>query len=157
MPELFADIPAIGPVEAEQLRRDKLSHAEHERHILIAADLDKGLSYRSIAAKYDVGLSQVARVAAKLETHKGAVRKYMTARALELADDWADASREAAKKGDHRPAKDWLLHAQEIDPIADTGAGITIIIGDGRGQAGPVPSFPSSQVIDTQVLRLPEP
>jgi len=38
----------------------------------------------------------------------------------------------AASKGDHRPAKDWLLHARSIEPVVEQGnqgARIAIIIG----------------------------
>ena len=65
------------------------------------------------------------------DTDRGVV-KLLSARGLDFAEDWAKASRLAAEKGDHRPAKDALLHARAIEPVADqgnTGTRIAIIIG----------------------------
>ncbi|MFN0314736.1 MAG: hypothetical protein ACKVQA_06850 [Burkholderiales bacterium] len=65
------------------------------------------------------------------DTERGVV-KLLNAKALDLTENWIDAARIAAEKGDHRPAKDALLHARAIEPIADSGAGgtrIAIVIG----------------------------
>lgn len=141
--DVFTDVPAYTP-ETELLTRIKQSD---DRNVAILADLDHGLNYRSIAAKYDVGLATIARLAAKMEVHKGAARKYMVAKALEVAEDWLDASKEAAKKGDHRPAKDWLLHAQEIEPIADSPKmGIQINVGNGGAPVQAVTDIPTISV-----------
>lgn len=43
---------------------------------------------------------------------------------------WKTALPIAGAKGDHRPAKDLLLHTKAIQPVADAGhAGITVLIG----------------------------
>lgn len=48
----------------------------------------------------------------------------------EAVTAWRQALPIAGAKGDHRPAKDLLLHTRAIQPVADAGhAGITIQIG----------------------------
>lgn len=135
---VISDVPARSPDPVQSPRKQS-----DDRNIAILADLTNGLSYRAIAAKYEVGLGTVARLAVKMTPFKGAARNYMIAKALEVADDWLDASREAAKRGDHRPAKDWLLHAQEIEPIADKPQlGIQINVGNGTAPVQDVTSLP---------------
>jgi hypothetical protein len=49
---------------------------------------------------------------------------------LPAANAWGDAIDVAAQKGDHRPAKDLLLHTKVIEPVArDEGSSTTILIG----------------------------
>jgi DNA-binding XRE family transcriptional regulator len=60
------------------------------------------------------------------------VVKLLMAKGLELTEDWLLASKVAALKGDHRPAKDALLHAKAIDPVNDGSQGrmqVAIMIG----------------------------
>ena len=54
----------------------------------------------------------------------------MAAYALPAFTDWRRASRKASDRGDHRPARDWLMHAGIVDPLPDTGrfGGTTINI-----------------------------
>ncbi len=47
----------------------------------------------------------------------------------EAADAWVDAVGIASAKGDHRPAKDLLLHSRVIEPLAYEGGGVTVQIG----------------------------
>lgn len=59
--------------------------------------------------------------------------------------DWATASRRAAGKGDHRPARDWLLHAGVIQPIAEQ-APVTVQVAVGVALPGiPAPGAESAQ------------
>jgi hypothetical protein len=43
---------------------------------------------------------------------------------------WLKAMKVAATRGDHRPTKDWLMHAGSIDPLPETqrGSGPSIVI-----------------------------
>ncbi len=83
------------------------------------------------------------------DTERGVV-KLLSAKAIDFAEDWTTASKHAAEKGDHRPAKDALLAIKAIEPVGDSqgGRGITIIIG--------TPEQPiqlnTPQVIDTVVV-----
>ena len=68
-----------------------------------------------------------------LETEaKDAAVKILRGTAERAARSWGTAIGVAADKGDHRPAKDLLLHTGVIDPIPDgavSGTRIAIIIG----------------------------
>jgi hypothetical protein len=59
---------------------------------------------------------------------------------------WTKAMKVAATRGDHRPTKDWLMHAGSIDPLPETsrGTGTSIVIVN----AG-LPGMPSGQSIHT--------
>jgi hypothetical protein len=153
--DLFHDVPAIGPDDALIHKNARKDQEADLRNLAILTDLEQNVPYRSIAAKHGASLSTICELAARRRATKDAALKYLMANGLDFAEDWAQASREAAKRGDHRPAKDALLHTQVIDPLQDTGAGmgVTIIIGNGASQAGPAPAFPNTlQVIDTQAL-----
>ena len=48
------------------------------------------------------------------------------------AEQWREAIPIAAKKGDHRPSRDLLLHTGVIDPVsAQHDSGVTVIVGGG--------------------------
>ena len=55
----------------------------------------------------------------------------LIAKGFDFADNWIRASEKAAEKGDHRPAKDALLHIRAIEPVNDgsQGTNIAIVIG----------------------------
>jgi len=57
---------------------------------------------------------------------------------------WLQAQGVAAVRGDHRPARDWLMHAGVIDPLPDAGKGsgpaVVIINAPMPGMPGYVPS-----------------
>lgn len=58
-----------------------------------------------------------------------------------MARAWQRAAEHAAEKGDHRPARDLLLHTDVIEPIPDAQhtTGVQIIIGMPGQPAGPDP------------------
>ena len=73
-------------------------------------------------------------------------------------DDWRTASGVAAKRGDHRPAKEWLLHSGALDQLPDTGKGTgpaVVIIN------APLPGMPGGVSIgtphDVRALRSDDP
>lgn len=67
-----------------------------------------------------------------VEVDGSGVVKLLQAKGLDFAEDWIKASAKAAEKGDHRAAKDALIHAKLIEPVGDSVNGstrIAIIIG----------------------------
>ena len=59
-----------------------------------------------------------------------------------MLKDWIGASTQASARGDHRPAKEWLLHAGILDPLPDAGRGsgpAVVIIN------APMPGMPGYQ------------
>ena len=59
------------------------------------------------------------------------VANLLAAKGLDFAENWITASQKASEKGDHRPAKDALLHIRAIEPVNDgtQGTNIAIVIG----------------------------
>jgi len=95
-------------------------------------DLENGATLRDAARKIGVSHTTAWRWLRQYEGSQESVAKYLAIRALDRVEDWEKASAAAATKGDHRPAKDWLLHAKAIEPVADGNQGrtnIAIIIG----------------------------
>lgn len=68
----------------------------------------------------------------------------LEAYAVPLLRDWRKASQAAARHGDHRPAKDWLLHAGLIDPLPDPSHGGPQIVVINHS----LPGLPEQTVID---------
>ena len=64
----------------------------------------------------------------------------MSAYALPMLNDWRKASHKASDRGDHRPARDWLLHAGVLEPLPDTSksSGTQIVIVN-----NPLPGMPA--------------
>lgn len=68
----------------------------------------------------------------------------MGAYAGPMLTHWIKASRSASARGDHRPARDWLLHAGSIDPLPETArhSGTSIVIVN-----APLPGMPGAIAI----------
>lgn len=57
-------------------------------------------------------------------------KELLEALEIDAVRAWRDAIPIAGKKGDHRPAKDLLLHTKAITPVADQShQGLTVTIG----------------------------
>ena len=74
----------------------------------------------------------------------------MSAYAEPMLRQWATAARVAAIRGDHRPARDWLLHAGVVEPLPDgrqySGPSVVIV-------NSPLPGMPGAdltRVIEAQ-------
>jgi hypothetical protein len=73
----------------------------------------------------------------------------MQAYAAPMLEDWIGASRKASARGDHRPARDWLLHAGSIEPMPEstrTSGPAVVIINN------PLPGMPG--YVDTNTPRV---
>lgn len=74
------------------------------------------LSLRAIADAVGISESSVSRILAyQVADLKQSTKDVMSTAILERLDDWAKASRIAAKKGYHQPAKDFIEAAGGID------------------------------------------
>jgi hypothetical protein len=79
-------------------------------------DRDRG----TVANVLQSGESQALRQ--QLETDaREEVLRLLKASGPQAAREWAHAVTQAANKGDHRAARDLLLHAGLIDPVPDDG------------------------------------
>jgi hypothetical protein len=90
-----------------------------------------GGTLKSAAEALGVSVSTAYRRLQLIEVDESGVVKLLRLNELKLLDDWMKASEKAAEKGDHRPAKDALLHAKAIEPVNDNQGGtrIAIVIG----------------------------
>jgi hypothetical protein len=103
-----------------------------EQTLQLFAELDAGKTVAEAAQAVNVNLRTAYRILEKYEAAAElAIPKLLRINGIQLLEDWLSASRHAAEKGDHRPAKDALLHAGAIDPVSDgsAGHGVTIVIG----------------------------
>ena len=67
------------------------------------------------------------------------------------AKDWLTASAIAAKRGDHKPAKEILLHAGVIERLGDTpGPQVVMFVGM---PGHPAMEPPSQEVIDAEMAK----
>ena len=106
-------------------------------------------SYHALAEQCGVSVetARMTCVAAGRDT-----AELMSAFAAPMLKLWMLAARAAAKRGDHRPAKEWLLHAGTIEPLPDTSrfGGTTINIVN-----SPLPGTASTLTIDTADRQIP--
>jgi hypothetical protein len=65
--------------------------------------------------------------------------------------DWIRASRTAGKRGDHRPARDYLLHAGALEPLPETarGGGPAVVIVN-----NPLPGMPGVPLVGRPTMAI---
>jgi transposase-like protein len=121
-----------------------------ERRDIQRLKLVEGESISEIARRTGRNRETVANVlrsedtrelAQHLETEsREAVLKVLRGSSEQAARDWRRASSTAADKGDHRPAKDLLLHTGVIQPLdSPVNVGVRVIGGSADQPAGPDP------------------
>jgi hypothetical protein len=100
-------------------------------------------SYRELAAQ--AGCNETtARITCIAATKSAA--DLMSAYAAPALMQWLKAMKVAATRGDHRPTKDWLMHAGSIDPLPESqrNAGPSIVIVNTS-----LPGLPTGQPVIT--------
>lgn len=98
-----------------------------QRNLVLALKrAEPDLSLRKIAEAVGISESSVSRILAyQVADLKASTKAVMATAILERLDDWAKASRIAAKKGYHQPAKDFLEAAGGIDAKPTTAVTVT--------------------------------
>jgi len=109
---------------------------DDELELALMSLVDQGLSVREAASQVGVNLRTayhlMARSEESLDALRGATRRFMARQALQRVDDWRIASEVGArKKGNHAPARDWLLHAGVIDALESDHTSVRIAINIG--------------------------
>jgi predicted DNA-binding protein (UPF0251 family) len=115
---------------------------------------DLGKTQPEIAAIMECSQSTVSTTLAKLKQTPAVTQALMKGESLNRLQDWKRASKVAAKRGDHRPAREWIEAAHpELRPTQGNtsgGGGVVINIG--------APGQPlSPPAIDVQVVRVSPP
>jgi hypothetical protein len=109
--------------EIEQVRLDFLCHSLNRVQLsekygrtrnTIARCLD-GKEFEELRRQVDGEVREV-------------VRRRMVAKADGAVDHWERSMGVAADRGDHKPSKDWLMHAGVVDPVDSTESGPKVIV-----------------------------
>jgi transposase-like protein len=122
-----------------------------ERREIQCLRLVDGDSVSEIARKTGRNRETIANVLQAEDTHalrvqlenegkEAAMRELQSAR-HRAARAWGTAMQQAADRGDHRPAKDLLLHTGVIQPLEKGGMNfaVQVVVGTSEHPAGPDP------------------
>ena len=92
--------------------------------------IDSGKSVTEAAQEIGIARHTAFRIMQRYEVDLSGVRNLMKAKAFEAIDAWEVAMQVGAlKKGNHAPARDWLLHAGVIEPVqGDSAIGVKVQI-----------------------------
>lgn len=112
----------------------------------------EGLTQREIAQVVDTSQQSVGYALKRMSGDAKEVQALAKGKAVQALQQWDNAIETAAKRGDHRPAREFieLAHA-ELRPTQGNsarGVGVTINI----GQPGQPLELPSIQVVEAKVV-----
>jgi hypothetical protein len=107
--------------------------ATDAQRLTVIAAIEEGKTPREAALLSSVSIRTVFRILSQadntVDMMRAAFRKLLQAKALRRLEDWETASQVGAlKKGNHAPARDWLLHAGVIDPLDSDTASVKVAI-----------------------------
>jgi hypothetical protein len=111
-----------------------------ERRAIQAAHLVEGLNQTRLAARFGRRREAIARVLKGEEFEalrrdvlaevKATAKAELERAIVPAAKAWGASLDVAARKGDHKPAKDLLLHTDVIQPLGEeSGCGVVVNIG----------------------------
>lgn len=119
-----------------QTRLDRAYRSTDAQRLTVLAAIEAGKSPREASIEAGVSIRTTFRILSQAESQqeeiKEAFRKLLQAKALARLEDWETASQVGARKrGNHGPARDWLLHAGALDPLDSdkTNVQVAIVIG----------------------------
>ena len=146
---LVADAPRRKPGRGSQV-------TPAERREIQRLHLAEGLNQKQIAAQTGRTRETIAaqlkgedfeRIRTEVETDLiETVKRQLTSNVDKAANAWIKALDRAAQKGDHKPAKDLLMHAGVIDPRGETSRQQFVVVVGMPGHPAMEP--PSQEAID---------
>lgn len=129
--------PAVQPAPRHEPGRGS-AMAEDEIQSVRMDFICNGLSRLQLAEKYGRNRATIARCLDGREFEelrrevdrevRQVVRRRMVAKADDAVGNWERSMSNAAERGDHKPAKDWLMHSGVIDPIEATENGPRVVV-----------------------------
>ena len=87
-----------------------------------------GLKPVEIAKLLGISHQRVCDITAEHGGIKQRVRQVLDAQRVKAAEAWGRAIPKAAKKGDHRPARELLIATGDVSPLDSAGSGISVIV-----------------------------
>lgn len=134
--ETTTETAAVETVAFARGRNPTGKRTSQEVELALLQLVEEGNSVRDAAKVIGLPLRTavevMSRTADRLEALRAATRRLMVAGALDRLEDWRVASDVGArKKGNHAPARDWLLHAGVIDHLEADAASLRIAINIG--------------------------
>jgi hypothetical protein len=117
--------------KVEQSFKDK--QTDDEKAVALIALVESGMSVREAATETGANIRTAYRVLARSEIDvdnvRATVRKLMIGNSLQAMEHWQTAMDVGArKKGNHAPARDWLLHAGVIDELKQDSGNVRVSI-----------------------------
>lgn len=134
-----ASVPSTDADKPQNSPGRRLSHEETAKIVKLAAD---GLNQTQIALVIPCSQSTVSAVLSNYSDTTTLASARIRGSALQAVEDWIEASAEAKKDGNHKPAKDLLIAAGVVQPD-QAGPQVSILMGDGSLAVGPAPTFAS--------------
>lgn len=87
-----------------------------------------GLTPTQIAKTLGISHQRVCDITAQHGGIKQRVQQVLNAQRVKAAEAWGRAIPKAAKKGDHRPARELLIATGDVTPLESTGSGVSVIV-----------------------------
>ena len=153
-PSTHAIAPRHKPGRGSQVRPD-------ERRAIQQAHLVDGLTRRALADRFGRTRETIAGVLKGDDFERlcrevqadlvERVQRKLRANGGRAADRWIKAVDKAAEKGDHKPAKDLLLHTGLLRPIGEGNTGNQVIVHVGLGPDCPGMVAPSQAEVDAAI------
>jgi hypothetical protein len=107
-----------------------------------------------IADIVGVHVSTISRFLKQIGDPHKVVQQVMQGDSLQALTDWKVARRKAAKRGDHRPSREWLEAAYpELRPQQAShagGGGVTVIVAVPGGDQNPRPAIQVLEAVRTE-------
>ena len=137
----------VTPAERREIQRQHLAEGLNQKQIAAQT----GRTRETIAAQLKGADFERIRTAVEADLIE-TVKRQLTNNVDKAANAWIKALDRAAQKGDHKPAKDLLMHAGVIDPLGETSRPQFVVVVGMPGHPAMIP--PSQEVIDAEKARV---
>jgi hypothetical protein len=97
----------------------------------------EGVQGQEIARITGLHASRVSEITRTLGDLKAQVQQVLNTHRVKAAEAWGRAIPKAAKKGDHRPARELLIATGDVSPLDSAGSGVTVVV----NMPGPEPEM----------------
>jgi len=114
-----------GTQPPERTRYQRIGMEARMRVMELHAD---GLKATDITKITGIPHQRVCDITSTHGAIKDRVKYVLDAQRVKAAEAWGRAIPKAAKKGDHRPARELLIATGDVSPSESTGSGVTVVV-----------------------------